>query len=130
MAMSFFRMHIVFLAFTVFFACSQSFAAEKPENAFPGKPAVLVFGLGPRCRYCVQLHQEIDIVKARIGDQVLFRDYLVDQDKVMVHQYRVMLSPTLIFLTEGGKEAYRFQGMMNASQILDRLYSLGFLKTP
>ena len=86
-----------------------------------GKPTVLVFGLGPRCRYCVQLKKEIGRVTEETGDAIVFRDILVDQDKASVQRYRVLLSPTLVFLDATGAEAGRHQGILDAQQILERL---------
>jgi thioredoxin-like negative regulator of GroEL len=90
------------------------------------KPTVLVFGLGSRCRYCVQLKKEIGRVTEETGDAVQFRDILVDQDKMMVHRYRVLLSPTLVFLDAAGTEVFRHQGILNAQQILEQLVALEF----
>jgi thioredoxin-related protein len=90
------------------------------------KPTVLVFGLGSRCRYCVQLKKEIGRVTEEIGDAVRFQDILVDHDKRMVHQYRVLLSPTLVFLDAAGTEVFRHQGILNAQQILEHLVALEF----
>lgn len=86
-----------------------------------GKPTVLVFGLGPRCRYCVQLKKEIGRVTEETGDAIAFRDVLVDQDKILVQRYRILLSPTLVFLDPTGAEAGRHQGILDAQQILERL---------
>jgi len=95
-----------------------------------GKPTVLVFGLGPRCRYCVQLKKEIGRVTEETGDAVQFRDVLVDHDKAMVQRYRVLLSPTLVFLDATGAEADRHQGILDAQQILERLIALRLWAPP
>lgn len=103
------------------------FASEKgpADAAEVGRPTVLVFGLGPRCRYCVELKKEIDRVTDETGEAVRFRDILVDRDKAMVQKYRVLLSPTLVFLDAAGSEVHRHQGLLNAQQILERLATLG-----
>lgn len=98
----------------------------RPATAEVAVPTVLVFGLGARCRYCVELKKEIAKVTAETGDAVRFRDFLVDQDKAMVQRYRVMLSPTLVFLDAGGAELFRHQGILDAAQIKARLVTLGF----
>ncbi len=95
-------------------------------GAESGTPTVLVFGLGSKCRYCVELKQEIGKVTEETGDAVRFRDVLVDHDKVTVQRYKVLLSPTLVFLDAGGAEVFRHQGLLNAKQILERLVALGF----
>jgi thioredoxin-like negative regulator of GroEL len=95
------------------------------ETAEASVPTVLVFGLGPRCRYCVELKKEIDRVTEQTGAAVRFRDILVDRDKAMVQKHRVLLSPTLVFLDAAGAEVHRHQGLMNAEQILERLAAHG-----
>ena len=40
---------------------------EPAETAELINPTVLVFGLGSRCRYCVQLKKEIDLVTEKTG---------------------------------------------------------------
>lgn len=89
-------------------------------------PTVLVFGLGSRCRYCVELKKQIGQVTAETGDAVRFQDIRVDQDRVMVERYRVVLSPTLVFLDAAGAEVFRHQGILDAAQIRARLVALGF----
>lgn len=103
------------------------FASEKgpAETAEVSVPTVLVFGLGPRCRYCVELKKEIDRVTEQTGAAVQFRDILVDRDKAMVQKHRVLLSPTLVFLDAAGSEVHRHQGLLDAEQILDRLAAHG-----
>ena len=103
-------------------------AAERPPADGSGspRPAVLVFGLGSRCRYCVQLKQEIAKVTQITGDAVQFKDYRVDRDQEMVRKYRVVLSPTLVFLDAGGTEVFRHQGLLDAAQIRERLVALRF----
>ncbi|MDW7712266.1 MAG: thioredoxin family protein [Deferrisomatales bacterium] len=91
-----------------------------------GRPTVLVFGLGPRCRYCVELKEEIGRVTEQTGDAVIFRDIRVDRDTAEVRAYRVVLSPTLVFLDAGGVEVSRHQGLLDARQLLERLADLGF----
>jgi len=88
----------------------------------PG-PTVLVFGLGERCRYCMQLKQEIAKVVEVTGDAVRFVDYRVDleRDRETIARYRVVLSPTLVFLDGSGGEVFRQQGVMEAAQIQGKL---------
>ena len=105
-------------------------AAPAPGAEALGKPTVLVFGLGPRCRYCVQLKKEIGRVTEETGDAVEFSDVLVDHDKAMVQRYRVLLSPTLVFLKTTGEEAGRHQGILDAHQILERLIALRLWAPP
>ena len=96
--------------------------AQTPaHNDTLGKPTVLVFGLGPRCRYCVQLKKEIGRVIEETGHAIAFRDVLVDQDKISVQRYRILLSPTLVFLDASGAEVGRHQGILDAQQVLERL---------
>ena len=90
------------------------------------KPTVLVFGLGSRCRYCVQLKEEIDLVTEETGDAVRFHNILVDQNRITVQRYRILLSPTLVFLDGAGTEVFRHQGILNSQQILERLAALEF----
>jgi len=90
------------------------------------KPTVLVFGLGSRCRYCVQLKEEIDLVTEETGDAVRFHNILVDHNRIMVQRYRILLSPTLVFLDGAGTEVFRHQGILNSQQILERLAALEF----
>ena len=99
---------------------------ESADGAAPGKPTVLVFGLGSRCRYCVQLKKEIGQVTRETGDAVGFHDIRVDRDKDAVQAYRILTSPTLIFLDANGDEVFRHQGILNAAQLLERLVGLGF----
>lgn len=89
----------------------------------PATPRVLVFGLGERCRYCMQLKREIAKVIEVTGDAVKFADYRVDleRDRDMVARHRVMLSPTLVFLDASGAEVFRQQGLMDAAQIQETL---------
>lgn len=96
------------------------------DEGEPARPTVLVFGLGSRCRYCVQLKKEIESVTQTTGDAVRFREYLVNRDQEMVHTYRILLSPTLIFLDAGGAEVFRHQGVLDAAQIRERLIALKF----
>ncbi|MDF1554609.1 MAG: thioredoxin family protein [Deferrisomatales bacterium] len=99
---------------------------ESPNGAVLGKPTVLVFGLGSRCRYCVQLKEEIRQVTHETGDSVQFHDIRVDRDKDTVQAYRVLTSPTLVFLDAKGAEVFRHQGILDAAQLLERLVGLGF----
>lgn len=94
------------------------------QGGEPTRPAVLVFGLGDRCRYCVELKKEIAKVTQTTGDAVQFTNFLVDRDREIVRQYRVVLSPTLVFLDAGGKEVFRHQGILDAAQIQERLVAL------
>jgi thioredoxin-related protein len=90
------------------------------------KPTVLVFGLGSRCRYCVQLKEEIDLVTEETGDAVRFHDIMVTHDRVTVQRYRILMSPTLVFLDAAGTEVFRHQGILDSQQILERLIALEF----
>lgn len=103
-------------------------AAGEPatDGGEPARPTVLVFGLGNRCWYCVQLKKEIATVTQTTGDAVRFREFLVNSDLEMVRKYRVLLSPTLVFLDAGGAEVFRYQGALDAAQILERLIALKF----
>lgn len=107
-------------------AGGAALAAGKPseERGDAAAPTVLVFGLGSRCRYCVQLKQEIAKVTQVTGDAVRFEDYRVDRDRDMVQRYRVLLSPTLVFLDASGSEVFRHQGLMDAGQIREKLVAL------
>lgn len=107
-------------------AGGAALAAGKPseERGDVAAPTVLVFGLGSRCRYCVQLKQEIAKVTQVTGDAVRFEDYRVDRDRDMVQRYRVLLSPTLVFLDASGSEVFRHQGLMDAGQIREKLVAL------
>ncbi len=96
-----------------------------PPSGEVAAPTVLVFGLGNRCRYCVELKQEIGKVTAETGEAVRFRDFRVDEDRAMVQRYRVVLSPTLVFLDAAGTEVYRHQGILDAVQLKARLVALG-----
>lgn len=116
------------LLFIAFFDVAFAGEAAGDKNLQATKPTVLVFGLGPRCRFCAELKEDIGEVKKKIGDAVQFQDVLVDQDKRMVQKYRIVLSPTLVFLDSKGKEVFRFQGVMNAGEIEARLGTLGFVK--
>lgn len=104
--------------------CSPGIGGGPANEGEIGTPTVLVFGLGSRCRYCVELKQEIGRVTEKTGDAVQFRDILVDRERAMVQQYRVLLSPTLVFLDAAGTEVFRHQGLLDAEQILERLASL------
>jgi thioredoxin-related protein len=95
-----------------------------PGQAEPARPRVLVFGLGERCRYCVQLKQEIAKVIEVTGEAVKFVDYRVDLDREMVAKHQVILSPTLVFLDAAGAEVFRYQGLMDAAQIQEKLVAL------
>ena len=118
---------VLVLLFMVLTSGVGTAAGNRPADSGElRKPTVLVFGLGSRCRYCVQLKKEIGRVTEETGDAVGFRDILVDQDKMMVHQYRVLLSPTLVFLDAAGTEVFRYQGILNAQQILEQLVALEF----
>ena len=99
---------------------------ESSDGAALGKPTVLVFGLGSRCRYCVQLKKEIGQVTEETGDAVQFHDIRVDRDKEAVQAYRILTSPTLVFLDANGNEVFRHQGILDAAQLLERLVGLGF----
>lgn len=107
-------------------AASAARAAGEPGTgqAQLAKPRVLVFGLGERCRYCVQLKQEIAKVVAVTGDTVKFVDYRVDLDREMVAKHKVVLSPTLVFLDASGNEVFRHQGLLDAAQIQEKLVEL------
>jgi len=106
-------------------AAAMPAAAQSPApRASLERPTVLVFGLGPRCRYCVQLKQEIGRVTEETGDAITFQDIRVDQDPATVRRYGVLLSPTLVFLDPTGAEVGRHQGILNAQQILERLVAL------
>lgn len=117
---------LVLLLIPLLCAAGASGASAAASAAEVRAPTVLVFGLGPRCRYCVELKREIGRVTDETGEAVRFQDILVDQDKVMVQKYRVLLSPTLVFLDAAGTEVFRHQGLLNAQQILERLVTLGF----
>lgn len=105
--------------------CGRASEKAPAQVAQAGVPTVLVFGLGPRCRYCVALKKEIDRVTEQTGAGVRFRDILVDRDKAMVRKHRILLSPTLVFLDAAGTEVHRHQGMLDAEQILERLAAHG-----
>jgi thioredoxin-like negative regulator of GroEL len=100
--------------------------SEPADTGELSKPTVLVFGLGSRCRYCVQLKEEIDLVTEETGDAVRFHNILVDQNRIMVQRYRILLSPTLVFLDGAGTEVFRHQGILDSQQILERLAALEF----
>lgn len=107
--------------------CALSAEGAPPQEAnATGTPTVLVFGLGPRCRYCVQLKGEIAKVTRNTGNAVRFRDVVVDQDRVTTYRYRVVVSPTLVFLDAKGAEVFRHQGLLDAAQLQERLVALGF----
>lgn len=105
-----------------------AWAAGEPGAGQGGavQPTVLVFGLGERCRYCVQLKQEIAKVTEFTGDAVRFVNYRVDleRDREVIARYRVVLSPTLVFLDASGAEVFRRQGFMDAAQIQGKLAAL------
>ncbi|MEW6487570.1 MAG: thioredoxin fold domain-containing protein [Thermodesulfobacteriota bacterium] len=105
--------------------CGDGSEKGPAQTAQASVPTVLVFGLGPRCRYCVELKKEIDRVTEQTGAAVRFRDILVDRDKAMVQKHRVLLSPTLVFLDAAGAEVHRHQGLLDAEQILERLAAHG-----
>jgi thioredoxin-related protein len=107
-------------------AAGVALAAGEPGTgqAQPAGPRVLVFGLGERCRYCVQLKQEIAKVVAVTGDTVKFVDYRVDLDREMVARHNVVLSPTLVFIDSSGTEVFRHQGLLDAAQIQEKLVEL------
>lgn len=110
------------------FAAAVAFCLVVAAGALAeaARPTVLVFGLGTRCRYCVQLKKEIAVVTRTTGDAVRFTDILVDKDQELVRKYRVVLSPTLVFLDAGGTEVFRHQGMLDAAQLKERLVALKF----
>jgi len=117
---------LLLLSLLLSFGVGTAAGSGPAETGEVGKPTVLVFGLGSRCRFCVELKKEIGRVTEETGDAVRFRDILVDHDKVMVQQYRVVLSPTLVFLDAAGTEVFRHQGILNAQQILEKLAALEF----
>ena len=100
--------------------------SEPADTGELSKPTVLVFGLGSKCRYCVQLKGEIDLVTEKTGDAVLFQTILVNHNRIMAQRYRILLSPTLVFLDGAGTEVFRHQGILNNKQILERLIALEF----
>ena len=90
-------------------------------TAAAGTPTVLVFGLGERCNYCVELKKDIGRVKEKVGGAVRFQDVRVDQEFEMVKKHKVLLSPTLIFFDPTGAEVLRHQGILDDEQILEKL---------
>lgn len=88
-----------------------------------GKPTLVDFGSN-RCMPCIQLKPVLKALNDKFRDKVNIVTIDVNQEKDLSRQYRIRVTPTLIFFDSKGKETGRQMGFMNQTAIEKKMKEL------
>ncbi len=92
-----------------------------------GKPALYEFG-AKYCIPCKEMQKVMAELKPQYGDQVELRMVYSDEERPLFEQYKIMLSPTQVFLDASGQEVDRHIGALPKDEVVKKLKELKFIR--
>lgn len=101
--------------------------ADKEPAPAAAKPALYDFGMG-MCAPCLQMEKVLAAVKEKYGDQIEVRLVMVEKERPLFQQFKIMVVPTQVFLDANGKEVDRHMGFMPEEALVAKLRQLKFIQ--
>jgi thioredoxin 1 len=92
-----------------------------------GKPTIYEFG-SKFCPYCWEMAEILKEVETQYPGQITVQTYYIETSEPLFKEYRVSVTPTLVFLDASGRQVYRHEGLFPKEQLVSKLKELRFIR--
>lgn len=119
---------ILFFPMAIFYTLSQNFPQAGIEAyATNNLPKVYKFS-SSMCIDCQTLEKQLKDIIPNYKDKIDFISFKVDNPtkevKAMIKKYKITLVPTMVFIDKTGKEILKVEGLIEESQLKEKLQGL------